>query len=92
MNGAAAQDCSSQALEMLRYNATHLNPEVFMSATLTIRMDDALERELKQVAAATHRPKGDIVREALRRQLALARFRWDTTKLLCRLTFRLCRN
>ena len=46
-----------------------------MSATLTIRIDDALERELKQYAAATHRPKGDIVREALRRQLALARFR-----------------
>lgn len=46
-----------------------------MSATLTIHIDDALERELKQYAAATHRPKGDIVREALRRQLALARFR-----------------
>lgn len=46
-----------------------------MSATLTIRIDDALERELKQYAEATHRPKGDIVREALRRQLALARFR-----------------
>jgi len=46
-----------------------------MSSTLTIRIDDALERELKQVAAATHRPKGDIVREALRRQLALTRFR-----------------
>lgn len=46
-----------------------------MSTTLTIRIDDALERELKRVATATHRPKGDIVREALRRQLALARFR-----------------
>lgn len=46
-----------------------------MSAILTIRIDDALERELKQYAAATHRPKGDVVREALRRQLALARFR-----------------
>ena len=46
-----------------------------MSTTLTIRIDDALERELKQVAKATHRPKGDIVREALRRQLALVRVR-----------------
>jgi predicted transcriptional regulator len=27
------------------------------------------------MAAATHRPKGEIVREALRRQLALLRFR-----------------
>jgi predicted transcriptional regulator len=46
-----------------------------MSATLTIRIDDVLERELKQFAVATHRTKGDIVRDALRRQLALARFR-----------------
>lgn len=58
------------------YNATHPNQKAqSMSTTLTIRIDDALERELKRVAAATHRPKGDIVREALRRQLALARFR-----------------
>jgi len=46
-----------------------------MSATLSIRIDDALERELTQAALAAHRPKGDIVREALRRQLALGRFR-----------------
>ena len=45
-----------------------------MSETLTIRIDDVPDRELKQYAAVTHRPKGDIVREALRRQLALARF------------------
>lgn len=43
-----------------------------MGATLTIRIDDELERELKRYAAATRRSKGDIVREALRRQLALA--------------------
>lgn len=42
---------------------------------MTIRIDDALERELKQYAEASHRPKDDVVREALRRQLALARFR-----------------
>jgi predicted transcriptional regulator len=46
-----------------------------MSTTLSIRIDDELERELTQAALATHRPKGDIVREALRRQLALGRFR-----------------
>jgi predicted transcriptional regulator len=46
-----------------------------MSATLTIRLDDELERELEAAAEASHRAKGDIVREALRRQLALARFR-----------------
>lgn len=46
-----------------------------MSATLSIRIDDELERELTRAALAAHRPKGDIVREALRRQLALGRFR-----------------
>jgi predicted transcriptional regulator len=46
-----------------------------MSATLSIRIDDALERELTLAAKAAHRPKGDIVRDALRRQLALTRFR-----------------
>jgi predicted transcriptional regulator len=46
-----------------------------MNTTLTIRIDETLERELEQMAAATHRPKGEIVREALRRQLALLRFR-----------------
>lgn len=46
-----------------------------MSATLSIRIDDELERELTQAALVAHRPKGDIVREALRRQLALGRFR-----------------
>ena len=53
-----------------------------MSTTLSIRIDDALERELTQAALAAHRPKGDIVREALRRQLALTRFRSVRNELL----------
>lgn len=56
--------------------------EIIVSTTLTIRIDDALESELRRVAAATHRPKGDIVREALRRQLALARFRATREEVL----------
>ncbi|MCR4303998.1 MAG: hypothetical protein NUV63_07215 [Gallionella sp.] len=46
-----------------------------MSATLSIRIDDELERELTQAALAAHCTKGDIVREALCCQLALGRFR-----------------
>ncbi len=46
-----------------------------MSATLSIRIDEALEHELTLAAKIAHRPKGDIVRDALRRQLALTRFR-----------------
>lgn len=43
--------------------------------TLTIRMDPALEKQLAAVAKATQRRKREIVREALRRQLALHEFR-----------------
>ena len=53
-----------------------------MSATLTIRIDDALERELVMAAIAAHRPKGDIVREALRRQLTLNKFRQLRTQVM----------
>lgn len=53
-----------------------------MSATLSIRIDDALERELSLAAKAAHRPKGDIVRDALRRQLALTKFRAVRTEVM----------
>jgi predicted transcriptional regulator len=43
--------------------------------TLTIRLDEKLERDLDRLAKQTGRPKSDLVREALRRQLALQRFR-----------------
>jgi predicted transcriptional regulator len=41
---------------------------------LTIRLDPALERQLEAVARASGRSKSEVVRDALRRQLALARF------------------
>ena len=43
--------------------------------TLTIRLDDKLERELERLAKQTGRPKSEIAREALRRQLAVQKFR-----------------
>ena len=42
-------------------------------ATLTIRIDDRLDAELRDVAARTGRGKSTFVREAVRRQLAIAR-------------------
>ena len=44
------------------------------TAALTIRLDRELERQLKRVAASTGRSRSDLVRDALRRQLALAQF------------------
>ena len=43
--------------------------------TLTIRLDDRLEKELAKLAKKARRPKSEIVREALRRQVAIQRFR-----------------
>lgn len=42
-------------------------------ATLTIRIDDRLDAELREVAARTGTGKSAFVREAVRRQLAVAR-------------------
>lgn len=45
-----------------------------MATTLTVRIDSDLERRLDELAARTGRKRSDIVREALRRQLAVATF------------------
>lgn len=43
--------------------------------TLTIRLDDKLERELARVAKRTGRSKSEVAREALGRHLFSQRFR-----------------
>ena len=42
-------------------------------ATLTIRIDDRLDAELREVVVRTGAGKSAFVREAVRRQLAIAR-------------------
>jgi predicted transcriptional regulator len=42
------------------------------SASVTIRLDSALERQLSRLSRRTGRSRSELVREALRRQLALA--------------------
>lgn len=44
-------------------------------STLTIRLDEKLERALARLAKRTGRSKSELAREALRRQLAVQRFR-----------------
>ena len=43
-------------------------------ATLTIRVDDKLEHQLASLARQSGRNRSDIVRDALRRQLAIESF------------------
>lgn len=44
------------------------------SSVLTLRLDPELERDLEALAAATGRSRSDIVRDALRRRVAVLRF------------------
>jgi predicted transcriptional regulator len=43
------------------------------TSPLTIRLDPEMERELARLAKRTGRSRSDLVRDALRRQLALVR-------------------
>jgi predicted transcriptional regulator len=51
-------------------------------ATLTIRLDAKLEKALAHIARSTGRTKSEIAREALERQVAVARFRELRRKVL----------
>jgi predicted DNA-binding protein len=45
-----------------------------MAATVTIRLEDALQARLARLSTTTGRTRSDLVREALQRQLALIEF------------------
>jgi predicted transcriptional regulator len=42
------------------------------TSTVTIRLDSGLERQLARIARSTGRSRSEVVRDALRRQLALS--------------------
>ena len=44
-------------------------------ATLTIRLDDEFDSDLRQYLARTGRSKSEFARDALKRQLAISRFK-----------------
>ena len=43
--------------------------------TLTIRLPEALKADLQAISQAENKPVSDIVRESLRRYVAIAKFR-----------------
>lgn len=43
-------------------------------STLTIRIDDEMEQQLEQLAQSRHSTKSRLVREMLKKNMALARF------------------
>lgn len=64
------------------YNVLRSELTRLYMSTLTIRLDDKLARELERLAKRAGRPKSEIAREALRRQLAIQRFRALRGKLM----------
>jgi predicted transcriptional regulator len=50
--------------------------------TLTLRLDEELERDLDRLARQTGRTRSDLARDALRRQLSLLRFERLRNKVL----------
>ena len=47
----------------------------YTMATLTIRLSDRLRQDLRKLSRERRRPAGEIVRESLRRYIAVERFR-----------------
>lgn len=45
-----------------------------MKSTVTVRLDEDLDRQLAEASEALGRSRSDIVRDALRRQLSALRF------------------
>jgi predicted transcriptional regulator len=45
-----------------------------MSSTITIRLPDDLRRELETISTAENKPLSDVVRESLRRYVAIRQF------------------
>ncbi len=56
----------------------------YMKGTLTIRLDEDLERELDRLTLETGRTRSDLARDALRRQLVVLRFELLRDKVLPR--------
>ena len=54
--------------------ATECRTLSYMNDTVTIRLDRELARQLAQVSRRLGRSRSDVVRDALRRQLALLQF------------------
>lgn len=74
--GACTERCSRDAELCVCYIVLRLTTDdTSMGSTLTIRLDDELDRELARLAEQTGRTKSDVAREALRRQLSIQRFR-----------------
>ena len=61
-------------MPLLPNQPVRLTMPYMKTASVTIRLDADLERELDRLSRRLGRSRSDVVRDALRRQIALARF------------------
>ena len=61
-------------MNLLLRSTERLTLPYVKTASVTIRIDADLERELDRLSRRLGRSRSDLVRDALRRQIALARF------------------
>ena len=61
-------------MNLLLQSTERLTLPYMKTASVTIRIDADLERELDRLSRRLGRSRSDLVRDALRRQIALARF------------------
>ena len=50
--------------------------------TITVRIPDSLKEDLRQISEEQHKPISDLVRESIRRYVAVERFRQLRRKTL----------
>ena len=75
MSGHAdSSQCDSSVSMRLLEAAGCITMHDMKSSALTIRLDPELERQVARVAKRTGRSRSEVVRDAVRRQLALAQF------------------
>ncbi len=53
-----------------------------MNQTITIRIPDDLRKDLDELSKSEHKPVSDLVRESIRRYVAISRFRNLRNKVL----------
>ena len=53
-----------------------------MKATVTVRLDARLERELDRICRRLNRTRSEVVRDALRREVSSLRFEANRSRLL----------
>lgn len=71
-----------QAMRTLLANELRTTLSYMKSATVTIRLDAKLQRDLNRLSRQLGRSRSELVRDAVRRQIALLRFEQARRALL----------